>query len=216
MNFSVKLNVSLSSIYFCGTKVLSEIFLSSFRFWGLIETLFLFGADMLFSTGALRFWRPNLSFFREFWQCWMFQAPTFLQCVAYLWTTNRKFLLKSDFGGESHCDVCLWKCREGAAVNSVFCVLGNWNKLFVPPNSCGGLSSVQAELAVTCCLRHLILVFSIELQMRNLRMIFSLCFQDQNESAAILKIKETMAEEAKRFEKDTPGDPSHPDYPFMQ
>ena len=38
-----------------------------------------------------------------------------------------------------------------------------------------------------------------------------LCFQDQNESAAILKIKESMQEEAKRFEKD--GD--HPDY-FMQ
>ena len=35
--------------------------------------------------------------------------------------------------------------------------------------------------------------------------------QDQNESAAILKIKESMQEEAKRFEKD--GD--HPDY-FMQ
>ncbi|XP_071799159.1 single-stranded DNA-binding protein 3-like isoform X4 [Asterias amurensis] len=35
---------------------------------------------------------------------------------------------------------------------------------------------------------------------------------DQNESAAILKIKETMQEEAKRFEKDTPGE--HPDY-FM-
>jgi hypothetical protein len=35
---------------------------------------------------------------------------------------------------------------------------------------------------------------------------------DQNESAAILKIKETMQEEAKRFEKETPGD--HPDY-FM-
>jgi hypothetical protein len=34
---------------------------------------------------------------------------------------------------------------------------------------------------------------------------------DQNESAAILKIKESMQEEAKRFEKD--GD--HPDY-FMQ
>lgn len=35
--------------------------------------------------------------------------------------------------------------------------------------------------------------------------------QDQNESAAILKIKESMQEEAKRFEKDS--DP--PDY-FMQ
>ncbi|KAK8402611.1 hypothetical protein O3P69_000763 [Scylla paramamosain] len=35
---------------------------------------------------------------------------------------------------------------------------------------------------------------------------------DQNESAAILKIKETMQEEAKRFEKDVP--PDHPDY-FM-
>eukprot|EP00057_Strongylocentrotus_purpuratus_P023983 XP_011678457.1 PREDICTED: single-stranded DNA-binding protein 3 isoform X2 [Strongylocentrotus purpuratus] len=40
------------------------------------------------------------------------------------------------------------------------------------------------------------------------------CPQDQNESAAILKIKETMQEEAKRFEKDTPG-PDHPEY-FMQ
>ncbi|XP_054162763.1 single-stranded DNA-binding protein 3-like isoform X3 [Oppia nitens] len=36
---------------------------------------------------------------------------------------------------------------------------------------------------------------------------------DQNESAAILKIKESMQEEAKRFEKDTPGD--HTEY-FMQ
>ncbi|XP_076061708.1 sequence-specific single-stranded DNA-binding protein isoform X5 [Oratosquilla oratoria] len=35
---------------------------------------------------------------------------------------------------------------------------------------------------------------------------------DQNESAAILKIKESMQEEAKRFEKDVPTD--HPDY-FM-
>lgn len=35
--------------------------------------------------------------------------------------------------------------------------------------------------------------------------------QDQNESAAILKIKESMQEEAKRFEKDS----DHPDY-FMQ
>lgn len=39
-----------------------------------------------------------------------------------------------------------------------------------------------------------------------------LSLQDQNESAAILKIKETMQEEAKRFEKDVP--PDHPDY-FM-
>ncbi|XP_071843916.1 single-stranded DNA-binding protein 3-like isoform X2 [Apostichopus japonicus] len=37
--------------------------------------------------------------------------------------------------------------------------------------------------------------------------------QDQNESAAILKIKETMQEEAKRFEKDTPE--PHPDF-YMQ
>lgn len=35
--------------------------------------------------------------------------------------------------------------------------------------------------------------------------------QDQNESAAILKIKESMQEEAKRFEKDT----DHPEY-FIQ
>ena len=41
---------------------------------------------------------------------------------------------------------------------------------------------------------------------------FNLSLQDQNESAAILKIKETMQEEAKRFEKDVP--PDHPDY-FM-
>jgi len=34
---------------------------------------------------------------------------------------------------------------------------------------------------------------------------------DANESEAILKIKESMQEEAKRFEKD----PDHPDY-FMQ
>lgn len=40
----------------------------------------------------------------------------------------------------------------------------------------------------------------------------NLSLQDQNESAAILKIKETMQEEAKRFEKDVP--PDHPDY-FM-
>lgn len=35
--------------------------------------------------------------------------------------------------------------------------------------------------------------------------------QDQNESAAILKIKESMQEEAKRFEKDS----DHPDF-YMQ
>lgn len=46
-------------------------------------------------------------------------------------------------------------------------------------------------------------------------MLFVLYLQDQHESAAILKIKESMQEEAKRFEKDTPSDPSHPDY-FMQ
>ena len=39
----------------------------------------------------------------------------------------------------------------------------------------------------------------------------SFLFQDQNESEAILKIKESMQEEAKRFEKDS----DHPDY-FMQ
>ena len=33
--------------------------------------------------------------------------------------------------------------------------------------------------------------------------------QDQTESAAILKIKESMQEEAKRFEKDTPTDPEY-------
>ncbi len=38
-----------------------------------------------------------------------------------------------------------------------------------------------------------------------------LSLQDQNESAAILKIKESMQEEAKRFEKE----PEPPDY-FMQ
>ncbi|XP_066299223.1 single-stranded DNA-binding protein 3-like isoform X15 [Branchiostoma lanceolatum] len=39
---------------------------------------------------------------------------------------------------------------------------------------------------------------------------------DQNESAAILKIKESMQEEAKRFEKEaSPGGPGHPEY-FMQ
>ena len=32
--------------------------------------------------------------------------------------------------------------------------------------------------------------------------------QDQNESAAILKIKESMQEEAKRFEKES----DHPDF----
>jgi hypothetical protein len=31
-------------------------------------------------------------------------------------------------------------------------------------------------------------------------------FKDQNESAAILKIKESMQEEAKRFEKEAPGE----------
>lgn len=34
--------------------------------------------------------------------------------------------------------------------------------------------------------------------------------QEHNESAAILKIKESMQEEAKRFEKD-----DHPEYNFM-
>ena len=38
-----------------------------------------------------------------------------------------------------------------------------------------------------------------------------LSFQDQNESEAILKIKQSMEEESKRFEKDS----DHPDY-FMQ
>ncbi len=38
--------------------------------------------------------------------------------------------------------------------------------------------------------------------------------QDQHESAAIKAIKESMQEEAKRFEKDTP-EGSHPEY-FMQ
>lgn len=37
--------------------------------------------------------------------------------------------------------------------------------------------------------------------------------QEQNESAAIRKIKESMQEEAKRFEKETPD---HPDSYFMQ
>ena len=44
-------------------------------------------------------------------------------------------------------------------------------------------------------------------------LINNLCqsFQDQNESEAILKIKQSMEEESKRFEKDS----DHPDY-FMQ
>jgi len=46
--------------------------------------------------------------------------------------------------------------------------------------------------------------------------VLLITFQDQNESAEILKIKRSMQEEAKRFEKDTPTDPSHPDYGFMQ
>lgn len=37
---------------------------------------------------------------------------------------------------------------------------------------------------------------------------FVLRLQDQTESAAIMKIKESMQEEAKRFEPDT----DHPDY----
>ena len=42
-------------------------------------------------------------------------------------------------------------------------------------------------------------------------------FQDQTESAAILKIKESMQEEAKRFEKDTPSEGGgHSDYFGMQ
>ena len=40
---------------------------------------------------------------------------------------------------------------------------------------------------------------------------FVLRLQDQTESAAILKIKESMQEEAKRFETDS----DHPDY-FIQ
>ena len=45
----------------------------------------------------------------------------------------------------------------------------------------------------------------------------SFIFQDQTESAAILKIKESMQEEAKRFEKDTPSEGgSHSDYFGMQ
>jgi hypothetical protein len=38
---------------------------------------------------------------------------------------------------------------------------------------------------------------------------------NHNESAEILKIKQSMQEEAKRFEKETPPDSSHPDF-FMQ
>ena len=46
---------------------------------------------------------------------------------------------------------------------------------------------------------------------------YSIIFQDQTESAAILKIKESMQEEAKRFEKDTPSEGgSHSDYFGMQ
>ena len=40
---------------------------------------------------------------------------------------------------------------------------------------------------------------------------YQFLFQDQNESEAILKIKQSMEEESKRFEKDS----DHPDY-FMQ
>lgn len=40
-------------------------------------------------------------------------------------------------------------------------------------------------------------------------------FQTHTENAEILKIKQSMQEEAKRFEKDTPPDPSHSEY-FMQ
>ncbi|ESO05045.1 hypothetical protein HELRODRAFT_156925 [Helobdella robusta] len=38
---------------------------------------------------------------------------------------------------------------------------------------------------------------------------------NHSESAEILKIKQSMQEEARRFEKDTPPDPNHPDF-FMQ
>jgi len=41
------------------------------------------------------------------------------------------------------------------------------------------------------------------------------CVQNHNESAEILKIKQSMQEEAKRFEKETPPDSSHQDF-FMQ
>ena len=43
------------------------------------------------------------------------------------------------------------------------------------------------------------------------KFLIFISLQDANESEAILKIKESMQEEAKRFEKD----PDHPDY-FMQ
>jgi len=39
--------------------------------------------------------------------------------------------------------------------------------------------------------------------------------QSHNESAEILKIKQSMQEEAKRFEKETPPDSSHQEF-FMQ
>lgn len=42
-----------------------------------------------------------------------------------------------------------------------------------------------------------------------------LVVQNHSESAEILKIKQSMQEEAKRFEKDVPPDSEHSNY-FMQ
>lgn len=50
--------------------------------------------------------------------------------------------------------------------------------------------------------------FTLELRSQNPN-------DQQQESAAILKIRESMQEEAKRFEKDTPSDGGPTDY-FMQ
>lgn len=49
------------------------------------------------------------------------------------------------------------------------------------------------------------------MKLKSFELFIKTFFQDQTESAAILKIKESMQEEAKRFEKDN----DQPDY-YMQ
>ena len=76
------------------------------------------------------------------------------------------------------------------------------------PTTLANLQSIAIADSRECFLTKLRVVFTAS-------HLSPLCFQpDQNESAEILKIKQSMQEEAKRFEKDTPSDPSHPEY-FM-
>ncbi len=82
-----------------------------------------------------------------------------------------------------------------------FSFFGSWNENFVIEN-CNNVLSVDTTIE------------SKEKAKKGARaepLVCSSLLQDQTESAAILKIKESMQEEAKRFEADS----DHPDY-FIQ